>query len=113
MPRKPANHSEHQGGHERDGQHKQEVGDASLQPMHLDLPRAEKDLVEVEDPERQRNAEQNSADNCERDARPSTIHAGLRLENLSAGQILVKPPRAAFFPQAIDYTHKIILQSMS
>jgi hypothetical protein len=113
MDRKTAHQRNDQEGHDRDRQHQQEIGDASLQPMHLDFPRAEKDLVEVKDPERQRNAEQNSADGCERDARPSTIHAGLRLENLSAGQILVKPPRAAFFPQAIDYTHKIILQSMS
>ena len=73
MRRKAANHSEHQEGYDRDGQHQQEVGDASLQPMHLDLPRAEKGLAEVKDPERHRNAEQNSADGCEREmqGRPS------------------------------------------
>jgi hypothetical protein len=65
--RNAANHGEQQEGDDRDRQHKQEVGDASLEPMHLNLPRAEKGLAEVEDPERQRNAEQNSADGCERE----------------------------------------------
>lgn len=67
MDRKTANQRNDQEGHDRDGQHQQEVRDASLQPMHLDLPRTEKDLVEVKDPERHRNAEQNSADSCERE----------------------------------------------
>jgi hypothetical protein len=109
MGRKTAHQRHDQEGDDRDGQHQQEVGGASLQPMHLDFPRAEKDLVEVKDPESHRNAKQNSADDCERDARPSTIHVGLRLENPTAGQILVKPPSTAFFSQAIDYAHKIIL----
>src|SRR5579863_3540157 len=73
MRRNAANHGEHQEGHDRDRQHKQKVGDASLQPMHLNLPRAKKGLAEVKNPERQRNAEQNSADGCEREmqGRPS------------------------------------------
>ena len=60
-----ANQGKDQEGDDGDGEQKQEVGHASLQPMHLDLPRAEPNLTEVQNPECQRNAEQNSADGCE------------------------------------------------
>ena len=108
-----ADQSNDQESNDRDGQHQQDVGDAALQPMHPHPPRAEPNLVKVEDPERQRNAEQNSADGCEREMQGGNDTRRPRLDNPLIARNLVKPPDMSFFPQSIDSIHKINLQIMS
>src|SRR6202050_5682312 len=66
MSRKTGHQSENQNRDDRDGQHKQQIGQSLFDPTGLYLPRAKQGLVEIKDPKCQRNAEQNSADSCER-----------------------------------------------
>ncbi len=64
---------ENQEGNNRDGQDQEHVGQSLFQSTRPNPPRAEQDLMKVEDPKRNREAEQDYADSCESEVQSEVI----------------------------------------